>query len=290
MADRSKILDGLTWAGISEEARIARISAKLVRRLSRYTTTHTKTDVKKAVRETSPPYGRGKAITEAVEREYRRQFPIYMERTEAKEAWAEYLKHIAKRSTRLNLAYAAAFDRVPWEPSRKNPHPYGDWDQRCAWDQEERERDKGDQCIGLTHQDGHVVCLMSHEKGHSQYHIATRYKKGEIVRTYLRTDDASNLAEAAISLGGPKVKAALSIGKKVVTDWIGRRTFIHHEGQDHQGHSVEQLPWRTVSFREDKSGYYHRIVSADALLVNGEIIPDEDGDDTPAYDRWNDVD
>jgi len=288
------ILDGLAWAGISEPARIARISARLVRQLGTYRSEHTKSDVKEAVRGTSPPYGRGKAIYEAVEVEYRRQLPIFAARKERHEAWENYQEHIAKRETRINHAYAAAFDRPVWEPARKNPYSYGD-DQYYSWNEEEQKRDKGDDCIGLTHQGGHVVCLVQHENGITAWNIATRHKRGPIVRTYLRcnlggrTGQPQNLVEAAISLGGPKVRSALAKGKKVVTDWAGRRTFIHHEGQDHEKVWVEELPWRAVVFIEEPTGYNGSMVRrAKAALIHGDAVTlDPDND----YVRsWNDID
>ena len=87
------ILDGLAWAGISEQARVARISAGLVKELSQHDDGHTKTRVKDAVRATSPPHGRGKAITEAVSIEYLRQAPIYQKRQADQAAWATYVSH-----------------------------------------------------------------------------------------------------------------------------------------------------------------------------------------------------
>jgi hypothetical protein len=291
MAVRDKILDGLAWASLSEPARVARISIALVKELGTYTREHTKTRVKEAVRNTSPPYGRAKFVVEAVEKEYRRQLPIHRERQERHKAWKDYLTHMAKRSTRLNNAYAASFSRPPYMASRSYPGEYSDWDARRDWEEAERARDKGDECTGMTHQDGYVVALVSSESGATKWHIATRLKSGPIVKTYLRANLTSggpqNLAEAAVSLGGPKVKAALARGKKVVTDWIGRKTYIHHEGQDHHAHGVETLNWRIVTYVE-RPGYAGRMtttaVAAD--LIDGREV--ETDSHTPY--QWNDTD
>ena len=130
------ILDALAWADFTEKARIAIISSNLARESG----DHTKTYIKEKVRETCPPYGRGKAITEAVEREWTRQRPIYVARQQEQAAWKAYLEDRATRETRLNAAYAAAFKRPLWEPSRRNPIPWGsdNWDERNAWEEQEK--------------------------------------------------------------------------------------------------------------------------------------------------------
>jgi len=260
---RDNILDGLAWASLSEKARVARISAKLVRDLGSWSDKHTKTDVKAAVKATAPPYGRGKYVIAAVELEYRRQLPIYRKRQKAQDDWKAYLDKAAKRGTRVNNAYAFAFNRPPHLPTQDFDKPWSSdtYDERTAWNTVEAARDKGDTCVGLTHQDSHVVALVEQENGSTRWHIATRLHKGPIVRTYLRgssnryTNSKMNLAEAAVSLGGPKVKAALAKGKRVETDWIGRRTLIHHEGQDFVHAHVEELPWRTTTFVETANTY-----------------------------------
>ena len=296
MARRDEILDALAWADFTEPARVAVISAKLVRELTSYSDNgHTKTKVKDAVRETFPPYGRGKAITELVEAEYRRQAPIYQARQKAQSDWAAYQADRATRATRLNAAYAHAFDRLIYEPSRSNPIHYnsGNWQDRQDWDEIERARDKGDKCIGLTHQDSHLVCLLSHEKGTAQPHIATRLHSGPIVRTYLRSatdsvySDVKNLVEAATSLGGPKVKAAIARGKRVKTDWIGRRTFIYHDGSDHHHVHIEELQWRAAVWA-DREGYDG---CPRPKLVEGLVHGTSETEHEDGYGAvWNDVD
>jgi len=258
MAQKDIILDGLAWASLTEEARVAVISANLVRKLTSYNRTHTKTDIKAEVSASCPPYGRGKFIFEKVSMEYLRQADIYGARQKAKDDWETYQKHMAKRSTRLNYAYAAAFDRAIYDPVKhRNPYGYGDdYEKRCAWNARESARDKGDECVALTHQSEHVVCLVISENGDTRPHIATRPRSGPIVRTYLRCNygnEVGNLVEAAVLLGGPKVRAALARGKRVKTDWIGRRSLIHHDGSDHQNVGIEEVPWKTRSYRERRS-------------------------------------
>ena len=97
MAVRDSILDGLAWASLTEQARVSRVSAELVRSLPLHSAEHTKTDVKTAVRNTSPPYGRAKYVNKAVAVEYLRQLPIYRERQEQQAAWEKYQKYMAKR-------------------------------------------------------------------------------------------------------------------------------------------------------------------------------------------------
>lgn len=297
MAKREAILDGLAWAGITEQARVARISALLVRELTptgshwNRKVEHTKTRVREAVRDTSPPYGRGKAICEAVEQEYRRQLPTYAERLDNKEKWEKWLEHQAKLSTRRNRAYAFRFDRPMFEPCRDYPKAddYGDdydWDAHHKWHEEENERDKGDRCIGLTHWNGYTVALVSFINEDNLPHIATRKVRGPVVRTYLR-DEPENLVEAAVSLGGPKVKAAMAVGKKVVTDWAGRRSFIHHEGQDHVRPHVEEVPWLAAVIEENKNRWGYTEYEGLPVIVHGETVTpdwearkaDEDDDD-----------
>jgi len=299
VALRDNILDGLAWASLSEAARVARVAALLVRSLGPWSDQHTKTDVKTAVKATAPPYGRGKYIIEAVEREYRRQLPIYRGRKKAQDAYAAYLDKSSKRGTRVNNAYAAAFGRPQYLAQQQFDKPWsGDtYDERNDWNTAESLRDKGDTCVGLTHQDSHVVALVEGENGSTRWHIATRLHNGPIVRTYLRCNsnrfsvEKMNLVEAAISLGGPKTKAALAKGKRVETDWIGRRTLIHHEGQDFIHVHVEELPWRTAIFVERPNTYnpattYKTPVAA---LTLGETVTEVENAPGMRPD-WNDVD
>lgn len=249
MAQRENILDGLAWAGLSEAVRVARISAGLVRSLPTYILDHTKSAVKEAVRLTSPPYGRGKAITEAVTLEYKRQLPIYRARKEAKDDWERYLTRQAKVETRTNNAYAHAFGRPSHLAEQDNPLPWAHstWETRKAWSEKEEARDKGDNCIELTHFRGAVVALVHDDDSWRDPHIATRNKDGKIVRTHLRLpryeDPPKTLVAAALLLGGPKVRSALALGKRVITDWEGRRTLIHHTDHAYQSDRVEELPW-----------------------------------------------
>jgi len=285
MSARDTILDALAWAGITEDARIAKIAAGLVRGASY---TYTKTAVREAVKITSPPYGRGKAIFTAlwgdmaeVSGEIMRQKVIYDARQEEQAKWRGYLAHRAKRENRINSAYASAFSRPDYLPARRCPVTWSEYDARCEWEKEERERDKGDDCTALTHQDSFVVCLVISENGETRPHIATRYKRGDVVRTYLRMSGSPmNLAEAAISLGGPKVKAALAKGKRVKTDWIGRRTYIYHDGSDHIDPRVEELPWRTSVDRERTINLGTRIELGPSTTMGDETRfcpPDSDG-------------
>jgi hypothetical protein len=96
----------------------------------------------------------------------------------------------------------------------------------------------------------------------------------------------SNLVEAAVALGGPKVRAALAKGKKVVTDWSGRRTFIHHEGQDHVHPCVEEIPWLVATVEESPPNRwgYRSSVLVPAEAYGDHITPvyvddEEDEDD-----------
>jgi len=249
MAVRDKILDGLAWAGITEEARVALISATLVRSLPHASDAHTQTAIQLAVRNTSPPYGRGKAITKAVTKEYLRQLRIYRARFSAQAEWNQWKAHQARLETRLNNVYAAAFNRPPLEPRKSYPGGWNNWEDRHNWDTAEAERDKGDQCIALTHQDDYIICLVTKENENRTPHIAVRQRGGgKIVRTYFdkshpdfRTPD--DLVQAEVALGGPKVHTALAKGKRVFTDWVGRRSLIYHDGSDFEAPKVEEVCW-----------------------------------------------
>lgn len=284
MAKRDNILEGLAWAGISEDARVARISALLVRELSKHHQEHTKTRVKEAVRNTSPPYGRGKAICKAVEKEYRRQAPIYQERFAEQAAWNAQQEHLAKRSTRINRAYAGAFARPPHKPSQSFSGTWDQHEERLAWVQQEQDRDKGDDCIALTHQDGYVVALVLSQNSQDGPHIATRLKSGPIVRTYIRTkgwdwrEAPEDLVEAAVLLGGPKVRCAIAKGKRVKTDWIERCSFIYHDGSDHHRPKVERVPWSISILKETETRWGTETRPHPAILDHGQIIMVEDED------------
>lgn len=307
MGQREFVLDGLAWAGLSEDARVARLAAMLVRQES--APHHTQTHIKDAIRGTAPPYGRQKYIfaklygekgdedgNGAVEGEILRQYKIYAERKAEQDEFEAYLRHMSKRSTRLNMAYAGAFSRPPYEPSRSCPkeiawnyamgHDHPNRDRMTAWQKGENARDKGDKCLGITHQDGHVVALVSHENMTERCHIAVRLKKGEITRTYLR-DDCEDLVQAAVSLGGPKVRAAISKGKRVRTDWAGRRSFIYHDGSDHEEPKVEEVPWQAMRYEDTviEHSYGGRSIDTEEqwLIVHGKsekVVPvEEDGFD-----------
>lgn len=283
MAARDMVLDALAWAGITEKARVAKIAAGLVRDTA--PRNPTKSAIKEAVKATAPPYGRGKAITEAVTLEYQRQMPIHIKRRNAHNAWESYLETQAKRETRINNAYAYAFNRPAYEPAKSYPGPWDYSDEgraaRREWNEKEDARDKGDDCIAITHYDDHVVALVVSENGSNQAHVATVSKDGEITRTYLKIedyDDPDNLVEAALLLGGPKVQTALSLGKKVVTDWPRRRTLIHHEGQDYHRHYVEELPWRSFELVEKDTRYGPRLKEAGVLILGNQVIREEDED------------
>lgn len=271
MSQRENVLDGLAWAGISEEARVARLAAQLVREQSGKN--HTQTHIKDTIRNTAPPYGRAKYIFNKLFGrpakdndpgeigEIERQYDIWIARQRKKNDWERYLQHQARRSTRLNNAYAAAFDRPPYEPNRDVPkeikwtwcmgHEHPNREKEAAWQREENERDKGDVCLAITHQNDYTVALVQSENTNTSYHIATRLKRGPIVRTYLR-ESCDDLPQAVVSLGGPKVRAAIAKGKRVKTDWVGRRSFIYHDGSDHEQPKVEEVPWLACRYIEEE--------------------------------------
>jgi len=275
MAVRDKILDGLAWAGVEEPVRVAKISAMLVRENGTDSYNRlTKTRIKEAVRNTSPPYGRGKAITEKVEAETARQAEIYTQRQKSQADFAEWLRFMAKMETRLNCAYAHAFGRPRYAPYAYYSGDYSDTgyhDARRAWDEKEQARDKGDECVALTHWQGHVVCLVNGVNEKHQVHIATRRHDGEIVRTYFR-DEPEDFAQAAISLGGPKVRAAFALGIRVTTDWVGRTTTVHYTKQREL-----TLPWQARRYEERPNAHGYVNLSAVPVLISGtSMIDDED--------------
>lgn len=276
------ILDGLAWAGIPEKVRIARIAAMLVRESYGRYSKLTQTRIKEAVRETSPPYGRGKAITEAVTLEIQRQAAIYGDRQKKREAFEGWEKEQARYGNRLNRAYAYAFGRPVFAPTVRWNGIYEDYDDRDAYwkareefDQAERERDKGDECTALTHYYRAVVALVSSQNQQRGAHIAVRHLDGTVVRTYFRNSYTcpSDFADAAGVLGGPKVRAAISKGKKVITDWVGRRSLIHHEGQDHHHPGIEIVPWQASIPGDRRRNDQPVLVLGDSIT---EVTEDED--------------
>jgi hypothetical protein len=273
MAVREKILDGLAWAGISEAARVAKISALLVREENGSYGRLTKTRIKEAVRDTSPPYGRGKIVCEKVEAETKRQGEIYKKRQSAQEEFQSWLRFRAKMGTRLNYAYAHTFERPPHVPYQSYPGEWSDhYDIRNKWDEEERDRDKGEECHAITHWQRHVVCLTTDVNG--RHIISTRLNKGEIVQTFLR-DDSEDLVQAAISLGGPKVRAAYPQGIRVTTDWVGRTSTVHYIDR-----AEVMLPWQAATYevRQNKHGY-DSIFQQPVLISGKSVVDDEDAMD-----------
>ncbi len=253
MTSGARALDGLAWVGVKEKDRVAKLAAQLVRSDSYKLT---QTEIKDAIRATVPPYGRANHIFKALhgpDGEIERQRALYELRREKHLEWERYLTFHGKVSNRRNYAYAAAFSRPPREMTRRNPHKWGwadgaDHPNRLlkhAWDQAESERDKGDTCKGLTHQDGYVVALVADTNGDHSYNsrVALRLKKGPITGYYLQ-GRVQNLAEAALSLGGPRVVAAIAKGKRVRTDWVGSRSYIYHDGSDHETPKVEEVRWQ----------------------------------------------
>jgi hypothetical protein len=281
------ILDALAWAGISEKARIARIANKLALSLHSQKQQHSKTKVKEAVKNTAPPYGRGKIITNAVEIEYRRQLPISLERRNQKGEELRYENHMAMKATRINNAYAAAFNRPIYQPrqywERSKANVNDSWEEIDAKNREfniaEERRDKGDECIALKFQGNYTIALLRSSNHNYNLHIAVRSKQGIITRTYLRANkyEIKNFVEVITSLGGSKVKAALARGNKVITDWSGRRSFIHHDNINNRGPRIEELPWRSIDHK-----------TQEPIIIHGEIVIN---DTNPIPSRgWNDVD
>lgn len=261
MANRELILDGLAWAFIEEPVRVAIISAMLVREPGSLT----KTRIKEAVKDTSPPYGRGKAICELVETETYRQKRIYDQRQEQQGMFRERQERKARMDTRLNDVFANVFDREPCNPGCHRPSDYYSmtYEARQAWDKREEEEDRGERCQAITHWKEHVVALSTDARNHRRS-ITTRLRKGEIVKTFLRSD-CKDLVQAAISLGGPKVRAAFGRGIRVTTDWVGRKTTIHYIDK----REVE-LPWRSCKFVETV-GDYGPVEQLVPTLIQGSV-------------------
>jgi hypothetical protein len=269
MANRDKILDGLAWAGISEQARVAKIAAILVRE-SRVT----KTRLKEAVRDTSPPYGRGKAICKLVDTEHQRQQAIYDVRQAQQRNYRIEATHREAPKTRLNNAYAYAFKRPRFDNRGRNlPEAYWNWDYetRQEWDEKEDARDKGDQCDALLHWGNAIVALVPYTNGDRHENIITRDQNGVIVRTYLRSDP-DDLVQAAILLGGPKVRAALTLGIRVTTHWVARKSTIHYTNKPEL-----VLPWRAARYeeRENRNGWNSTVMIPTLIHSDGTITDDE---------------
>jgi len=286
MSQRERVLDALAWSGITEKARIARLASSLIRQGG----PHTQASIKDAIRETAPPYGRAKHIFQAlygtprdpndeddkgVEGEINRQREIFDCRQKEQNDWAGWLNHRSRRATRLNYAYAAAFDRPLWEPNRECPIVWS-WEMgydspirkaQYAWECEEGKRDKGDVCMGLTHQGGYVVCLAKSIAPCRYTFVATRLRKGPVVRTPLR-DCPVDLSEAAVSFGGPKVLSAIAKGKRVKTDWVGRRSFIHHDGSDYEEPKIEEVSWSAAELQIDDLG----ACRLRHVVIHGDIV------------------
>ncbi|MGE3483507.1 MAG: hypothetical protein AB7L09_02125 [Nitrospira sp.] len=297
MGQQEMVLDALAWAGITEQARVARLAAMLVRQQG--APDFTQSHIKETIRNTAPPYGRAKHIFTAlygepeekdsegtilrpkVEGEIERQYAIWRARKNKRDRWNIWLEYRAERATRVNFAYAAAFGRPAYEPNRQPPDEINwDWSMGYShpnrermekWRETENQRDKGDICKGITHQDGHVIALVTTTDGTNIPHIVVRYRSGPITKTYLR-HHADNLVEAAVSLGGPRVLAAMTKGKRVRTDWVGRRSFIYHDGSDHISPSIEEVPWlasRWDTRVERVGGYVRNAVERIDIVIHG---------------------
>lgn len=251
---QDKILDGLAWAKLSEQARIARIAAKLVRDIPTGIAI-TKVAIKEAVSATMPPYGRGRVIFEGVTEEYQRQLPIFRKRQEAHREWKQHTDNLSNLSYRINAAYAARFDRPEYRPRQSFPEAYipqfGDpnesnyWERRNAWDKKEDERDKGDDCDDLIIYKGHTICLVTRGNNDRNSFVAVRQKKGPITKIHLSTSPQRvELSEIAMVLGGPRVQSAITSGERVVTDWINRRSVIYHDATETHEPWVETIEWQ----------------------------------------------
>lgn len=279
MAQAEAVLDALVWAQYKEPARVAKIAAKLVRNVAGRHNPITKAAIADAVRETMPPHGRGKAIVEAVTVEYARQLVIWQKRQEQHHARARYKeRYVDKIDGRLhyalNAAYASRFGRPVFLPSIDCPYQWADV-RREAWLAVERDRDKGDKCIGLMlFQDTVVVALLaSVHAGATRgggYHIATIDRDGgSPIYTALQSN-CEDFSQAAICLGGPQVRGAFTRGIPAFTDWRGRRTIIHYPNK-----SVE-LPWHALKYLTKKNNFIQAVdvtvigqVEIEATVVDG---------------------
>lgn len=274
--DNGEILDALAWASLSDQARIARLASKLVGLTGGpYGGRLTKSLIEHTVRGTKPPHGRGKLIIEGVTKEIDRQLPIWRKRRDEKEEWERYQARMAERATRLNLAYAARFDRPPYEPHRPNPYSYNEYDAQVAWQRQESERDKGDRCIGLLiYKRDYIVALLSSvSKMEGAYYIAVRNRHGgDVVYTALR-QGCEHFVDAIVSLGGNEVRWAMARGHRVDVDWVARNISVHYQNK------TRILPWRTLDYVQNPSlpGFWQ---PHDALVIDGEVVRVEDEDRT----------
>lgn len=275
MEKEAVVLDALVWAQLTETARTARIAASIVKgHISRYCTTVTKRLVSDRVKETCPPFGRGKHIIEATVAEVDRQAKIHLDRQAKRKEWEDYCESQRRLDTRLNKAYASRFGRPPFHPYRRREGPYN-YDEEREWDRLEELRDKGDRCVAITIYCDHTVALITDVFGaHGEAYIAVVPRTGGTpVYTAIRSR-ASNFVEAAIELGGPKVASAFIRGISVTTDWVGRRSTIHYPDGD------LELPWRSVRFNVTKNEWNHDVVEHTRTLIRGITEVDEPDNQT----------
>jgi|3_EtaG_2_1085321.scaffolds.fasta_scaffold00329_4 hypothetical protein len=138
----------------------------------------------------------------------------------------------------------------PRDPNRvlyfNYSYPIVDDAKRCAWELQNELRDRGDECCELSYQKDFVVALVYGivSGSHRQPHIAIRARRGgPVTRVPIPRSEnywPRSLYDALGALGGQPVKSALVSGKRVITDWGGRRSFIHHECD------VEEVRWQGV--------------------------------------------
>lgn len=276
MTKEEGILDALAWAQLKEPARVAKIASGLVRNTTSHNRSVTKTAIHDAVRATMPPHGRGKAICEAVAKEFDRQQPIWLKRQEEKNLWERHLAHQQALSTRINDAYAARFGRPTHTSARAFPGSWGEenyYENRQRWEKEEADRDKGDNCSHiLIYQETYTVALLQSASKRPGYHyIAVRHRDGREPQYTSLREKCENFVEAVVSLGGPRVRAAISQGCKVVTDWVGRSSTIHY----HDGKSVV-LPWLATEFRVDKTHNGYHGHSRPVKVLGDQVTDDTD--------------
>ena len=253
---RTETMDGLAWASLSETATIARVANMLVKAHSKYSYP-TKKEFQKAISDTVPPRGRCGPMLEPLEAEYKRQRDIHWDRKEKAKAWAEYQADIAKRDTRINLAYAGVFGRPVHWGVKHNPYQWEDREKRQKWDQEERDRPKGDDCHLLVIGEGCIAAVLwsvtpdkpdSNEVNKPQ--IKVRYLPSGRTFTTLIRNRPGDFGELFASLGGRPVLGALAHGKRVEVDWKGRRFLIHEsDGETHEA------PWCARKYIQTKDSW-----------------------------------
>jgi hypothetical protein len=246
---RTETMDGLAWASLSETATIARVASLMVRKHNKHDYP-TKKEFQKAISDTVPPRGRCGPMLEPLETEYKRQRAIYWDRQEKKKAWDEYLATIAKRETRINLAYAGAYGRPVHWGVRHNPYAWEDREKRHKWDLEEKERHKGDDCRLLVIGDGCIVAVLwsvTPDKADSDEvnkpQIKVKYLPSGRVFTTLIRDRPDDFGELFSSLGGYAVTGALAHSKHVEIDWKGRRFTVHEKDG-----STHDVPWQARKY------------------------------------------